>query len=113
MKKSGPNAVKALSAGILIASAITLPAAADLSLRLEGYAFGTRQQVAYNTANLWDETSSGDSDTSGSTDDASGSDTGTTGTDDSSDDMGTEGADDSGSDDATDGQSGGAGRSPA
>ena len=49
-----------LYAGALIASTMTLPAAANLSLQLEGYAFGSRQQVAYNTANLWDETSSGD-----------------------------------------------------
>ena len=61
MRTPGPTATKALYAGVLIASAMmTLPAVADLSLRLEGYAFGTRQQVAYNTANLWDETSTGD-----------------------------------------------------
>ena len=33
---------------------------AELILELEGTAFGTRQQVAYNGMNLWDETSAGD-----------------------------------------------------
>ena len=54
------TSTKPCYAGFLIASAITLPAAADLSLQLEGYAYGSRQQVAYNTSNLWDQTSSGD-----------------------------------------------------
>ena len=49
-----------LGTAVLIASAMTFPAAADLNLQLEGYAFGSMQQVAYNTSKLWDASSSGD-----------------------------------------------------
>ncbi|MEE2681913.1 MAG: hypothetical protein VX641_06025 [Planctomycetota bacterium] len=60
MSTSGPTVTRALYSGVLIASAVTFPATADLSLLLEGHAFGSRQQVGYNTANLWDQTSSED-----------------------------------------------------
>ena len=39
---------------------MSFQASADLTLELQGTAFGSRQQVAYNTSNLWDETSSSD-----------------------------------------------------
>ena len=48
-----------LGTAVLIASAMTFPAAADLTLQLDGYAFGSMQQVAYNTSKLWDASSSG------------------------------------------------------
>lgn len=56
----GPIAVMTLGAGACAAAAMTFQASADLTLELQGTAFGTRQQVAYNTSNLWNETSSSD-----------------------------------------------------
>lgn len=43
-----------IGTGLLIASAICLPANAELDLLLEGYGFGSGQKLGYNTANLWD-----------------------------------------------------------
>ena len=56
----GPAATLALGAGACAAAAMSFQASADLTLELQGTAFGSRQQVAYNTSNLWDETSSSD-----------------------------------------------------
>ena len=56
----GPAATLALGAGAWAAAAMSFQASADLTLELQGTAFGSRQQVAYNTSNLWDETSSSD-----------------------------------------------------
>ena len=49
-----------LGASACAAATISFQASADVTLELLGTAFGTRQQVAYNTANLWDQTSSSD-----------------------------------------------------
>ena len=56
----GSAATLALGAGACAAAAMSFQASADLTLELQGTAFGSRQQVAYNNSNLWDETSSSD-----------------------------------------------------